>query len=52
MLAGVEGVDDEAQLAPAIVLTNFSAVEHALNDPFRYRFMPRAWKNVNRSTRR
>jgi RHS repeat-associated protein len=24
-----------------------SEVEHALNDPFRYRFMPRAWKNVN-----
>ncbi|MEO8218803.1 MAG: RHS repeat-associated core domain-containing protein [Acidobacteriota bacterium] len=24
-----------------------SAAEHALNDPFRYRFMPRAWKGAN-----
>jgi RHS repeat-associated protein len=24
-----------------------SAVEHALNDPYRYRFMPAAWKNAN-----
>jgi RHS repeat-associated protein len=24
-----------------------SAVEHALNDPFRYRFMPSAWKQAN-----
>ncbi len=24
-----------------------SPVQHALNDPFRYRFMPRAWKDLN-----